>query len=357
MHILRVLPTSLRQGQNPTGSLPTISASNLSIGKPTMDTRRRRQLILTYAPDWIITIVLGIFFIALNEVPGFKRQFSLEDTSLYHPYAVHERVPDVALYMICGIAPFVLQSVINFFTLRSWWDLHNSTLGLILSLALAGTVTQFAKITVGRPRPDLIARCIPKAGSVDPPFGLSTAAICTQTDKYIMTDGWRSFPSGHSSSSFAGLGFFSFYLSGKLHLFDHRGCALKVWAALTPFAAAALVAISRTMDYRHHATDVFAGSLLGVVAGYISYRQYYPPLASEYCHRPYSPRIKREELLPTHHRTSSSTSAPLAGRLDAERRYSNQELSLETVPRDAHGHELWKDDSGQRASDPDDVLL
>lgn len=36
---------------------------------------------------------------------------------------------------------------------------------------------------------------------------------------------------------------------------------------------------------------------------YFSYRQYYPPLQSELSHRPYSPRIKREEehQLPTHH--------------------------------------------------------
>ena len=46
---------------------------------------------------------------------------------------------------------------------------------------------------------DVIARCMPPAGSVDPPFGLSTVDICTQTDMSILDDGWRSFPSGHSS--------------------------------------------------------------------------------------------------------------------------------------------------------------
>jgi diacylglycerol diphosphate phosphatase / phosphatidate phosphatase len=68
--------------------------------------------------------------------------------------------------------------------------------------------------------------------------------------------------------SFAGLGFLSFYLAGKLHLFDRRGQAVsgtgwlaksslldaafqgKAWLSLTPLAGAALVAISRTMDYR-----------------------------------------------------------------------------------------------------------
>jgi membrane-associated phospholipid phosphatase len=47
---------------------------------------------------------------------------------------------------------------------------------------------------------DLISRCHPIPGSADPPLGLSTSAICTQTNVHIMRDGFKSFPSGHSSS-------------------------------------------------------------------------------------------------------------------------------------------------------------
>jgi diacylglycerol diphosphate phosphatase/phosphatidate phosphatase len=94
---------------------------------------------------------------------------------------------------------------------------------VVLGLALTGSITQFVKITVGRPRPDVIDRCQPPTGSVDPTFGLSNWTICTQANEAILRDGFRSFPSGHSSMSFAGLGFLSFYLAGKLHLFDSRG--------------------------------------------------------------------------------------------------------------------------------------
>jgi diacylglycerol diphosphate phosphatase/phosphatidate phosphatase len=46
--------------------------------------------------------------------------------------------------------------------------------------------------------------------------------------------------------------------------------------------------------------DVVAGSILGLVIAYFAYRQYFPSLASPMSHRPYSPRVPRDEpVLPT----------------------------------------------------------
>lgn len=97
--------------------------------------------------------------------------------------------------------------------------------------------------------------------------------------------------------SFAGLGFLAFYTAGKLHLFDERGHTGKAWLALTPFIAAALVAISRTMDYRHHWQDVLVGSLLGTVMSFFAYRQYYPKLSDELSHRPFEPRVRKQQQM------------------------------------------------------------
>ncbi|THH07218.1 hypothetical protein EW146_g9385 [Bondarzewia mesenterica] len=320
------------------------------------DKTRGRRLLLSYAPDWSVTIVLAVIFFALDKVTGFKREFSVSDTSLRHPYAVHERVPNYALYLIAIVSPIVLQWAINFLTVRSWWDAHNSTLGVILGLSLTGAITQFTKITVGRPRPDLISRCNLAAGTVDPTFGLSSAAICNQSDTFILEDGFRSFPSGHSSLSFAGLGFLSFYLAGKMHLFDKRGHATKAWIALTPLSGAALVAISRTMDYRHHWHDVLIGAILGLTTAYFAYRQYYPSLASELSHRPYSPRIKREEdLLPIHHRSSAEAMYPSTSRImsqygDGGSEGDEVELVDGTVRRGGPGplEEVWKGNDDRR---------
>ncbi|KAG1816403.1 phosphatidic acid phosphatase type 2/haloperoxidase [Suillus subaureus] len=269
-----------------------------------------RRFMMSYAPDWIISGALwAILWVTDSYISGFKRHFSLSDVSLLYPYAVNQRVGTTALgFISCGI-PFVLQCLINFLTVQSWWDFHHSTLGLILSLSMTRAITQFIKVTVGRPRPDLISRCQPAMGSADPLLGLSTADICTQTVSKILEDGWRSFPSGHSSSSFAGLGFLAFYLAGKLHLFDTRGHVSKVWISITPLVGAMFVATSRTMDYRRtilfyeimsdyslchsdHWQDVVTGSALGLLLAYFSYRQYYPHLASADAHQPYATRFE-----------------------------------------------------------------
>ncbi|EUC56449.1 DPP1-diacylglycerol pyrophosphate phosphatase-like protein [Rhizoctonia solani AG-3 Rhs1AP] len=257
---------------------------------------RNMQLLFSYLPDWIVTCGLAAAFFALDKIDGFRREFSLTDTTIQHTYTEHERVPNWMLIVLCFGVPTIIMPIVNMLTVRSWWDWHNSMLGLVLGLATTGAVTQVVKVTVGRPRPDAIARCRPQPDAHDTAvFGLVTTSICTETDAYKMTDGWRSFFSGHSSLSFAGLGFFSFYLAGKLHLFDERGHTGKAWIALTPLTGALLVAISRTMDYRHHWQDVLVGSIVGLVFAYFAYRQYYPTLESPLSHKPYSPRIPRED--------------------------------------------------------------
>ncbi|KAF8551341.1 PAP2-domain-containing protein [Imleria badia] len=255
-----------------------------------------RAVVVSYAPDWIITCALGwILYYISHHVIGFKRHFSLTDLSLQHPYAVQQRVSTNALWLLGGALPLGVQIVVNTLFIRSWWDLHHSTLGLWLSITITSSITQIVKVTVGRPRPDLIARCQPFPGSEDPLWGLSTVDICTQTSKHILENGWRSFPSGHSSLSFAGLGFLTFYLAGKLRLFDGRGYASKVWLSLIPLGLAAWVAFSRTMDYRHHWEDVLTGSALGLGIAYFSYRQYYPNLASKTAHIPFTTRFDEAE--------------------------------------------------------------
>ena len=183
---------------------------------------------------------------------------------------------------------------------------HVSILGIAIALILASTVTDIIKNMVGRPRPDLLARCRPSPDT--PPNTLVSIAVCTETDHHRLHDGWRSFPSGHSSFAFAGLGYTSLFLAGQLQIFvlhsggwsssspsaaalpstvHVRGDLGKILVCLAPLLGAAMIAISRCQDYRHDVYDVCTGALLGWTIAYWSYRRYWPHLSSPLCDEPY----------------------------------------------------------------------
>ena len=113
--------------------------------------------------------------------------------------------------------------------------------------------------------------------------------------------GFRSFPSGHSSSSFAGLFYLSLYLAGKLHVLDQRGEVWRTVIVLIPTLAASCIAISRIMDARHHPFDVLFGSAMGILVAWSSYRQYFPPVGDSWLKgRAYPIRTWGKELKAPH---------------------------------------------------------
>lgn len=253
-------------------------------------------MLRSYIGDWFLVVALWVLLSFLERIGGHQRDFSLHDISIQHPFADPETVGYKMLIFISGILPTLFVLVISLGIYRSKWDAHNAVLGVFTSFTITGVVTQIIKMGVGRPRPDCIARCQPLPGSEDAPvYGLSTVAICTQKNLYILNDGFKSFPSGHSSLSFAGLGFLTWYLGGKLHVGDHRGHRTRAWLALCPLLGSTMVAVSRTADNRHHWQDVTVGSLLGLGISYISYRAYFPPLSHASSHLPLAPR----DLLPS----------------------------------------------------------
>lgn len=65
------------------------------------------------------------------------------------------------------------------------------------------------------------------------------------------------------SGCFAGLGYLSLYLAGKLSLFDKRGYSSRVFFVLFPQLVAVLIAISRVNDYQHRWVDIIGAAILG----------------------------------------------------------------------------------------------
>ncbi|MCH84552.1 lipid phosphate phosphatase 2-like, partial [Trifolium medium] len=108
-------------------------------------------------------------------------------------------------------------------------------------------------------------------------FDKVTGDVQCTGDKSVIKEGHKSFPSGHTSWSFAGLVYLSWYLSGKVRVFDRRGHVAKLCLVLLPLLTAALIAVSRVDDYWHHWQDVFAGGLIGTTISSFCYLQFFPP--------------------------------------------------------------------------------
>ncbi|XP_047112427.1 phospholipid phosphatase 5 [Schistocerca piceifrons] len=237
----------------------------------------------------IVRVVLALIFIELEGAKPFSRKIHPDELWLYKNPRSESYVPVVMLWPLVFITPAAVIFAM-FLLQRDKIDVCQAVLSLTLGLSLNGALTNMIKLIVGRPRPDFFWRCFPD-GEVNPDLE------CTG-DESVVWEGRKSFPSGHSSFSFASMGFVAFYLAGKLHVFTPfgRGRSWRLCIFLAPLTVATCVALSRTCDYHHHWQDVLCGSLLGLSISYLCYRQYYPSLDSLHAHRPYVGIIPYLEL-------------------------------------------------------------
>ncbi|MBA0790290.1 hypothetical protein Gohar_014951 [Gossypium harknessii] len=226
----------------------------------------------THMHDWLILLLLVVIWVVILIIHPFYR-FVGKDMmdDLRYPLKSNT-VPVWAVPMYAVLLPMLIF-IFVYIRRRDVYDLHHAVLGLLFSVLVTAVITDSIKNAVGRPRPDFFWRCFPDGKDVYDKWG---NVIC-HGDKSVIREGHKSFPSGHTSWSFAGLCFLSLYLSGKIKAFDRRGHVAKLCIVFLPLLVASLVGVSRVDDYWHHWQDVFAGGLLGLVVATFCYLQFYPP--------------------------------------------------------------------------------
>ncbi|KAH8882236.1 PAP2-domain-containing protein [Thozetella sp. PMI_491] len=260
----------------------------------------------SYASDYVgFALLVTAYLLIQFFIEPFHRMFTLSDLRIAFPHAEHERVPLALDFVYAVFIPLGVLLLYNVVSGASPHKHHVTILGMVISLILSAVLTDVVKNMVGRPRPDLLARCKPAPGT--PTDILVTIDVCTETHPHTLQDGWRSFPSGHSSFSFAGLGYLSLFFAGQMRIFAHssgsgserstlgehaekvvRGDLLRALLCLGPLLGATMIAISRCQDYRHDVYDVVIGSLLGWTVTYWSYRRHWPRLSSSRSEEPYA---------------------------------------------------------------------
>ncbi|MFH2009204.1 MAG: phosphatase PAP2 family protein [bacterium] len=211
--------------------------------------------------DWGLALGFAGGALGIDRLEPRHTEFRLDDPAISRELK-KETVPSAYLALAAAVplTAFGLAQIWG----KSWHDFHNATLGLAEAISLTLFITAVLKINVGRLRPDFLERCQPNA------------SLECQGDPAEVREGRKSFPSGHSSISFAGGVFLSLYLWGKLSPLSGPGAFWKIPVILAPIMGAAVIAGSRVTDNRHHWEDVFVGALLGGSVSVLTYLINYP---------------------------------------------------------------------------------
>ncbi|KAG8411413.1 hypothetical protein J3458_015473 [Metarhizium acridum] len=197
------------------------------------------------------------------------------------------------------------------------WKFHAGLLGLLLSAVGAFFLTNGTKNLLGRCQPDLANVVDFVVGNAtDASSQLVSAAICKNTDKYVVNEGFRSFPWGHSSAAASGLVYLSLWLAARLgvgspfllggttgeveksergtqtynldqpdadnlhgrthgmengttHSEGGQNVAAPLYLlaiSLTPLGAAIYICATRWYDFQHHGLDIMSGFIIGTLS-------------------------------------------------------------------------------------------
>ncbi|KAH7106173.1 lipid phosphate phosphatase 1 [Auriculariales sp. MPI-PUGE-AT-0066] len=227
-----------------------------------------------YIVDWTITAALFIAAQIINRLPVFQRDIVaiLQDPDVAHshgPAQVPGWLNDVfSFFFPLGVA--VLNGIIHV----SSHELHHGVLTCLSGWFLMDFVVNSIKNRVGRFRPDFLDRCR---------YDVTTKQCTGSGEAHLVFDGRRSFPSGHSSSAFVGLGFVSLLLLLKLntHTSSPHGGLLQSKLArlvlvLSPLGMALWIALTRVEDNYHHPTDIITGSIIGILCALVTFHIYWP---------------------------------------------------------------------------------
>ncbi|KAH8297122.1 hypothetical protein KR044_005176, partial [Drosophila immigrans] len=226
-----------------------------------------------------------------------KQGFFCDDLSLKHPYKA-STIRSWMLYLLCAALPVSLILLVEFFrsqdkhSKKQFHHYHSQQEGsgyylchmelphwllecyrkigsFVFGLGIEQLTTDIAKYAIGRLRPHFLTLCQPvlpdgsncsdpsNAGRYIDQFTCSTPNLSAK----MLKDMRLSFPSGHASFACYSMIFVVIYLQRRM-----RWPHLRMFRHLLQFLLlmfAWYTALSRISDYKHHWSDVLAGSAIG----------------------------------------------------------------------------------------------
>nr|XP_016930558.1 putative phosphatidate phosphatase isoform X1 [Drosophila suzukii] len=269
----------------------------------TMDTNKR--ILCRVGLDILILLCVGfpiLLFFLLGD--PYKRGFFCDDETLKHPF--HDStVRNWMLYFIGVVIPVGVIVIVEVIIsqnkakqdngnatsrryvlmnhdLPDWLIECYKKVGIYAFGAVVSQLTtDIAKYSIGRLRPHFMAVCqpqMPDGTTCDDPINVGKyiqefECKGVGSSARMLKEMRLSFPSGHSSFTFFAMVYLALYLQARM---TWRGSKLLRHLLQFVFIMVAwYTALSRVSDYKHHWSDVLAGSLIGsicalVVANFVS---------------------------------------------------------------------------------------
>eukprot|EP00287_Rhodomonas_sp_CCMP768_P011885 CAMPEP_0196718824 /NCGR_PEP_ID=MMETSP1091-20130531/1919_1 /TAXON_ID=302021 /ORGANISM="Rhodomonas sp., Strain CCMP768" /LENGTH=275 /DNA_ID=CAMNT_0042059575 /DNA_START=9 /DNA_END=836 /DNA_ORIENTATION=+ len=170
-------------------------------------------------------------------------------------------VDDNLLVWLTFVLP-VLVIIAVCLSRKNYGELSRGLVALVEALAVSTLITTVGKKSCGSLRPCFLAYC------------QWNGTHCTASPLVSM-DARQSFPSGHASSSGAGLGFLTIFLNRALTSNTSLAHTLTRPIAVLPTILALLIAVSRTIDNHHRPEDIAMGLFIGSASAATIFRCHY----------------------------------------------------------------------------------
>ncbi|XP_060108335.1 phospholipid phosphatase 3-like [Heteronotia binoei] len=224
----------------------------------------------------LLAASVPFFLCEVGLVSPVRRGFFCNDSSISYPLRHSETVSDSVLIsvgiLITSLAITLGESYhVHNFPHRSHSVVRNpyvvalyKEIGAFLFGCTVGqSLTNMAKVAVGRLRPHFLAVCRPNFTHVDCSAGYVEEYSCSGSGE---KEARKSFYSGHASFAMYSMMYLVFYLQAR---FTWRGARLlRPLVQFVLLMLAMYTGLTRISDYRHHPSDVAVGLLQGALVAY-----------------------------------------------------------------------------------------
>ncbi|XP_026147095.1 phospholipid phosphatase 3-like isoform X2 [Carassius auratus] len=238
----------------------------------------KRKLLIALDIFCLLLAGLPFLIIETSTIKPYHRGFYCSDQSIKYPHKNGDTISDAVLSaagILIGILSIVIGECYRIHYLNQGSKsfvgnpyvsaLYRQVGVFIFGCAVSQSITDIAKVSVGRLRPHFLDVCKPDFSAINCSLGYITEYTCTGNQSKV-EEARKSFFSGHASFSLYTMLYLAFYLQSR---FTWRGARLlRPLVQFTLLMMAFYTGLSRVSDHKHHPTDVLAGFAQGALVAY-----------------------------------------------------------------------------------------